>query len=993
MLGWRKDVKKDSEPQPGAPGSASSGAGAPSSSVARDGGGSAAAAAEPAGAYRRLGDMLFEEGHITRAQLDAAIQASSKDGIFVGKALVDLGFVDQKTLQSFLVKQCKIPHISLLDYEINSQLLKLVPEAVCRKHHLLPIDKLGRILTVAMVDPLDAAALEEVRSMCPDLKVKPILCDWDHFVTVSRRIFTSGDGPREVSAKSFGLAEKPDGPKAGPVPDPVSMEDAVDALLQQAAVTSPKLKSKAPEKVEPVPEKPVSAKRDSAEAQRPAQKIAPVGDEPLIPDFDEALQSENEAPAKSKAPAVAAGIEDLDFGALEAEPVPTRAKVEMETPATPPAPAVTAEPVAAPSGLSVEQLSTQMRAGIEQVMQRAVDGLAAQIREAKAEIQAPAVPSSQDLSRMVHENVQDAVQQTLAPVLARMDSEKGPVMPSAQELAAAIGGSVREAVQGTVGSLAKELHEVVSRQESNTAAPSAQDLASVLQDGIRGAMQEAVAAITIQAKQSLSPASSAPSAAELGETIRGSVQSAMTDVVAALTEHTRQIAAPRSEPAGPSPQEMAEAVRSSVQEAMKEVTTVMAEQTRQMTAMIQDDGPSAEELANALGTSVRDAMREGLKSVGENVMSAALQSGAPLQEALAIQTAQTTRITEEVHKALEAMREAMMSAQAAQDTRETRLEELIASMKPAPAPVSAPEPDAEKSGTIAQFPEGGRRGGDERYASVTVLRRREEDAKEALLDSAVLGHSDERVRAALEAESTLEQYTFENYLVGKANAFTVTLGKAVAEAPGREYNPFFLYGEVGTGKTHLINAIANHVQRNFRDTRVGYVSAGRFARRLMEALKDAELDAFRENYCHCDLLVFDDIQFLAGHDEVQEEFFHIFNALQLESRQIIIAADKAPDKLGQLEKRLVSRFSGGIVASLVPPDWETRMKIMRQQAKESLVVVPEEILALIATRVPNDIRKMGGCLRKVIAFAKLMDRELTCDLAGEILTHLGVEAA
>jgi chromosomal replication initiator protein DnaA len=967
MLGWRKDTRKENEPQPTAPETAAAGAGAPlSGGASRPNPSMAAPGAAPGIPKKRLGDMLFEEGQITKAQLDTAIEIKNQDGTFIGKALVDLGFIDQKTLQSFLVKQCKIPHISLLDYEINVELLKLISEKICLEYHLLPIDKLGRILTVAMVDPLDSDALEHVRAICPDLKVKPILCDWDHFITVTRRIFASS-GPQMATAKSFGLAEtkpQPEPPKPSSTPkEQVAVEAAVDALLQEAAAAAPKLKAKPPEKA--AAPKPAEQRNTATLPDRPMQKIAPLGDAPLVPD-----------------------LEDLKVSAVEPEPVRPAVSEKQAPVAKEPEPVGPAMTEPAVAAVPVEQLSSQVRAGIEQVMQRAVDGLAAQIKEAKAELQAPSVPSPQELSRMVHENVQEAVQQTLAPVLERMDADKAATVPSAQELAQAIGSSVREAVQGTVGSLAKELHEVVSLREPAQATSSPQELATILQEGIRGAMQEAVAAITLQANQSLAPTAQAPTGAELGDTIRASVQSAMTDVVAALTEHTRQFAAvARVEtPPAPTARDVAEAVRSSVQEAMREVASVMADQTRQMAALVKDDGPSADELAEVLGASVRQSMQEALKAVGDNVVAAAQANGAPLQEALAIQAAQAAKATEEVHEALEAMRATVAAAQVAQDTRETRLTELIATMKPAPAP------EAPKAGTIEQFPEGGRRK-DDRYSSVTVLRHREQEAKEALLDSEALGHSDERVRAALEAETTLEQLTFNNYLVGKANAFTVALAKAVSENPGRDYNPFFLYGDVGTGKTHLINAIANHVQKTYRDHRVGYVSAGRFARRLMEALKDGELDSFRENYCHCDLLVFDDIQFLAGHDEVQEEFFHIFNALQLENRQIILAADKAPDKLGQLEKRLVSRFSGGIVASLVPPDWETRMQVLHLQARESLVDVPEEILALIATRVPNDIRKMSGCLRKVVAFAKLMDRELTCDLAGEILKHLGVEAA
>lgn len=922
MLGWRKEGRKDAEAPPAASTGAGSGAAHSDAGDHSEANPAAAAGSSPLSRGKLLGDMLFEEGRITHGQLEEALAKKDKDGTFVGKALVDLGYIDQKTLLSFLVKQCKIPHISLLDYEINGSLLKLIPQDVCLKHHLLPIDKLGRILTVAMVDPLDPDALEHVRTLCPELKVKPILCDWDHFDQVARRLFGASSGPQEeLTARSFGLAEKP--AQAAPPPEPpagpsaeaghAAVDAAVDELLQQqAAPTPPKAKRK------------------------PAEDSAAPEPEPAAP-----------APAPAPMPAVA-----------------------------------------------MDQLASQMRAGVEQVMQRAVDDLAAQLKQARTEAPVPAGPSPQELARMVHENVQEAVQQTLAPVLAKLDEgprEQAPALP-AQDLAAAIGESVREAVQGTVGALARDLHEAVKDREPAAGGPSVQELAAVLQEGVRGAMQEAVAAVVVQTNQSLSAPAAAPSGAELGETIRSGVQSAMKDVVSALADHTRQIVGAQATPAGSTAQDIAEAVRTSMSEAMKEVSAAMAAQTRQMAALAQaDDGPAAEELAAMLGGSVRGAMQEALQTIGADLASR--QNDAPLQEALAVQAAQAAKTAEDMRQALEAMNAAMQATQAAQSERESRLAELLESaLKTRPA---EPAPEAPAS-SIEPFPAKNARRSkatDEKYASVTLLRRREEDAVEALRESGAMGHADERVRAALESETPLEGYSFENYLVGKANGFTVALAKAVAENPGREYNPLFLYGDVGTGKTHLINATANQVQLVNRDMRVGYVSAGRFARRLNEAIKDNQLDAFRENYCHCDLLVFDDIQFLAGHDDVQEEFFHIFNALQLENRQIILAADKAPDKLGQLEKRLVSRFSGGIVASLVPPDWETRMRILRRQAQESLIAVPEDILALLATRVPGDVRKMTGCLRKVIAFAKLMDRELTCDLAGEILAHLGVTEA
>lgn len=265
--------------------------------------------------------------------------------------------------------------------------------------------------------------------------------------------------------------------------------------------------------------------------------------------------------------------------------------------------------------------------------------------------------------------------------------------------------------------------------------------------------------------------------------------------------------------------------------------------------------------------------------------------------------------------------------------------------------------------------------------------------------SEILLEEDDRVRNALTSEYPLETLTFDNFFAGKTNNFTVKLAQAVAENPGGEYNPLFLYGKVGIGKTHLISAIGNANintpktadQRTPR--RIGYISASHFARRLMLALADDALELFRDNYCHWDMLILDDIQFLGGRVEAQEEFFHIFNVLQQQQRQIVIAGDKAPDRLGMLEQRLVSRFASGVVADLKPPEWETRMTILRYHADQEKVGIPEEVLSLIAVRVPDDIRKMNGALRKIIAFSRLEGGKISVEDAQRILAHLGANEA
>jgi chromosomal replication initiator protein DnaA len=490
---------------------------------------------------KRLGQILIEEGEIDSRQLVEALQIQATKGGFLGQILVDLKYVQQEKIVASLVKQCKIPHLNLLDYEISKDVLLIIPREVCLQHNLLPIDKLGKILTVAMVNPLDTAALEEVRALCPDLRVKPILCDWQHFNTVCSRVY----------------------------------------------------------------------------------------------------------------------------------------------------------------GVSAGQ-----------------------------------------------------------------------------------------------------------KQEFSLKAPAA---------------------------------------------------------------------APRQEPAvAPPPPQEDQNVLAAIDEAVREVI---------------DESPMEEP-----------------------------------------------------------------------------------PVKPAPRAVVAPKPAPE----VRPAPE-----------TVSAAKRR---VMAGIDNPELLSENDERVLEALRSEQLAPEFTFGDFVAGGANAFTFKLCRSISDNPGGDYNPMFIYGGVGLGKTHLISAIGNNA-RGSGNRRVAYISSSRFAERATAAVKQSELDTFRQDYCQWDILILDDIQFLAGRIEAQEEMFHIFNALLRENRQIIIAADKAPDNLGLLEQRLVSRFSSGIVAAVKPPEWETRVEILRRRSSRAKAPLPEEILSLIAMRVPGDIRKMLGALKSVMAYAELIGGGVSCEKAGEILTHLGVEAA
>jgi chromosomal replication initiator protein DnaA len=240
----------------------------------------------------------------------------------------------------------------------------------------------------------------------------------------------------------------------------------------------------------------------------------------------------------------------------------------------------------------------------------------------------------------------------------------------------------------------------------------------------------------------------------------------------------------------------------------------------------------------------------------------------------------------------------------------------------------------------------------------------------------------------VDEELPLPEYTFDNFFVGQVNTFTYAIARAVADAPGTEYNPLFIYGDVGLGKTHLICAIGNDVMAADPEKRVLYNSAGTFSNRLIDAIQRHDVVSFREHYTVRDLVIIDDVQFLAGRARAQEEFFEIFNALHDEHRQIIVASDQAPEELDALEKRLVSRFAGGIVAGIAPPEWETRMAVLKHHAELAGCDVPEEVLSLVATRVPDDVRKLSGALRKVMAFCELLQQDVTVESAQEVLDHL-----
>ena len=240
------------------------------------------------------------------------------------------------------------------------------------------------------------------------------------------------------------------------------------------------------------------------------------------------------------------------------------------------------------------------------------------------------------------------------------------------------------------------------------------------------------------------------------------------------------------------------------------------------------------------------------------------------------------------------------------------------------------------------------------------------------------------------AESNLNpKYVFENYVMGNSNRFAYAAAQAVANNPATTYNPLFLYGGVGLGKTHLMHAIGNRIKQNDPTMKVLYISSENFTNEIINSIYNKNTEAFRKKYRNIDCLIIDDIQFLKGKEQTQVEFFHTFNDLRDSNKQIIISSDRLPKEIETLEDRMRSRFEQGLIADIQPPDLETRIAILRQKAANDKIEMPNDVLTLLATSITNNIREIEGVYTKIVAYSSLMDVPVTLEITKKILDDMG----
>ncbi|MFZ2937234.1 MAG: chromosomal replication initiator protein DnaA [Candidatus Omnitrophota bacterium] len=232
------------------------------------------------------------------------------------------------------------------------------------------------------------------------------------------------------------------------------------------------------------------------------------------------------------------------------------------------------------------------------------------------------------------------------------------------------------------------------------------------------------------------------------------------------------------------------------------------------------------------------------------------------------------------------------------------------------------------------------------------------------------------------------RYSFENFVVGPSNRHAHAYSLAVAESPAKTYNPLFIYGGVGLGKTHLMQAICHQIKKQNQNSKICYITSERFTNELIDGIQHHATAAFRQKYRFADVLVIDDINFIAGKESTQEEFFHTFNALHDAHKQIIISSDRPPKEIANLQERLVSRFSWGLTTDIQPPDLETRVAILKKKVEREPVSIPDDVIFFIAQLIKTNIRELEGALVRTIAYSLLEERAINLELAKDVLKDL-----
>jgi len=328
---------------------------------------------------------------------------------------------------------------------------------------------------------------------------------------------------------------------------------------------------------------------------------------------------------------------------------------------------------------------------------------------------------------------------------------------------------------------------------------------------------------------------------------------------------------------------------------------------------------------------------------------------------------------------------------------------LAVTVQPEPAPdpvLPAGSADSEISGSEVSSSEAAPGGASDRPAAATrgeTARRRVSDTgPDRYLPGTGRDRGGEdrvfepggRGRGAVEPALLNPKYTFETFVIGSSNRFAHAAAVAVAEAPAKAYNPLFVYGESGLGKTHLLHAIGHYGQHLFTGARVRYVSTEEFTNDFINSLRDDKQHAFQRRYRDVDILLVDDIQFLENKERTQEEFFHTFNTLHNANKQIVITSDRPPQQLATLEDRLRTRFQWGLITDVQPPDIETRIAILRKKAAQDRLAAPPEVLEFIASKIASNIRELEGALIRVTAFASLNRQPVDLSLAEIVLKDL-----